>query len=172
MAVIFSETAAPEQELHVVGMGDLIVTDSPDAVLSCIGLGSCVAVCAYDKREKIGGMAHIVLPQNYGIPGKSEAKYADTAVPLLLNEMTKKGCIKRWLVIKIAGGAQMTLSPGLRDTFKTGERNLEQIISVLRRENITPEAADTGGSIGRTVKMYVRTGQVTVKTAYGSAREI
>jgi chemotaxis protein CheD len=86
--------------------------------------------------------------------------------------MAKKGCIKRRLIIKIAGGAQMTLAPGLRDTFKTGERNLEQIMSVLRKENITPAAADTGGSIGRTVKMYVRTGRVTVKTAYGSAKEI
>jgi chemotaxis protein CheD len=172
MAVVFTETTTQERELYVVGMGEMVVTDSPDAVLSCIGLGSCVAVCAYDAREKIGGMAHIVLPQNYGIPGKSEAKYADTAVPLLLNEMAKRGCIKRRLIIKIAGGAQMTLAPGLRDTFKTGERNLEQIMSVLRKENITPAAADTGGSIGRTVKMYVRTGRVTVKTAYGSAQEI
>jgi chemotaxis protein CheD len=172
MAVVLDETAAPEREMHVLGMGEMIITDSPNAVLSCIGLGSCVAVCAYDKREKIGGMAHIVLPQYNGLPGSNRAKFADTAVPLLLDEMVKKGSIRRWLTIKVAGGAQMTLAPGLRDTFKTGERNLEQIMSVLRREHITPAAADTGGSIGRTVRMYVRTGQVTVKTAYGVAQEL
>lgn len=172
MAVAFSETAAQEQEVYVVGMGEMLIVDSPDAVLSCIGLGSCIAVCAYDAGERIGGMAHIVLPKNYGIPGKSEAKYADTAVPLLLSEMVKKGSIKSRLIVKIAGGAQMTLAPGLRDTFKTGERNVEAIMSVLRRENVTPKAADTGGSVGRTVRMYLKTGRVTVKTAYGVAQEL
>ncbi|MBN1162085.1 MAG: chemotaxis protein CheD [Dehalococcoidales bacterium] len=172
MAIVFSETAAPERELHLVGMGEIVVTDSPNAELSCIGLGSCVAVCAYDVREKIGGMAHIVLPQYNGLPGSNRAKFADTAVPMLIDEMLKKGGVKSRLIIKIAGGAQMTIAPGLRDTFKTGERNLEQIMSVLRRENITPAAADTGGSVGRTVRMYVKTGRVTVKTAYGMPQEL
>ena len=172
MAVVFKEIAASERELHVVGMGEIAVTASPNAVLTCFGLGSCVAVCAYDSQEKVGGMAHIVLPQNHGLPGNNPAKFADTAVPLLLNEMVKKGCFKNRLIVKIAGGAQMTLAPGLRDTFKTGERNLAQILLVLQRENITLAAADTGGTVGRTVKMYVGTGHVTVKTAYGVAREI
>jgi len=172
MAVVFEEVAVPERELHIVGMGEILVTASPNAVLSCIGLGSCVAVCAYDSRERIGGMAHIVLPQNHGLPGNNPAKFADTAVPLLLNEMIRKGCIKSRLIVKIAGGAQMTLAPGLRDTFKTGERNLTQILLVLQRENVAIAAVDTGGTVGRTVKMYVGTGQVTVKTAYGAPREI
>ena len=172
MAVVFEEVTASERELHVVGMGEILVTASPKAVLSCIGLGSCVAVCAYDSHAKVGGMAHIVLPQNHGLPGNNPAKFADTAMPLLFDEMIKKGGIKSRLIIKMAGGAQMTLAPGLRDTFKAGERNLAQILLVLQRENITLAAADTGGNVGRTVKMYIGTGQVTVKTAYGIAREL
>jgi chemotaxis protein CheD len=172
MAVVFSETATQNKGLYVVGMGEIVVTDSPDAILSCIGLGSCVAVCAYDVREKIGGMAHVVLPCHSGLPGKNNAKFADTAVPLLLNGMVKKGSVKSRLIIKMVGGAQMTIAPGLRDTFKTGKRNLEQIMSVLQRENIVPAATDTGGNVGRTVRMYIRTGQVTVKTANGVPREL
>jgi chemotaxis protein CheD len=172
MAIVFEEVASTERELHVVGMGEMLVTASPNAVLTCIGLGSCVAVCAYDSRERIGGMAHIVLPQNHGLPGNNPAKFADTAVPLLLDEMIKKGGIKSRLIIKIAGGAQMTLAPGLRDTFKTGEKNLAQVLLMLQRENVAIAATDTGGTVGRTVKMYVGTGQVTVKTAYGVARGI
>src|SRR4030042_1090799 len=149
MAVVFKEPAASERELYVVGMGELVVTDSPDAVLSCIGLGSCIAVCAYDSQEKIGGMAHIVLPHNTGLNGVNPAKFADTAVPLLINEMIKKGGIRSRLIVKIAGGAQMTLAPGLRDTFKTGERNIAQVLLVLQRERIKPAAADTGGEMGR-----------------------
>jgi len=172
MAVVFEEVAASERELHVVGMGEMAVTASPNVVLSCIGLGSCVAVCAYDNQSKIGGMAHIVLPLNHGLPGNNPAKFADTAVPLLISEMIKKGSVKNQLIIKIAGGAQMTLAPGLRDTFKTGERNLAQILLVLQRENIAIAAADTGGSVGRTVKMYIRTGQITIKTAHGVPQEL
>ena len=172
MAVVFKEVAISERDLHVVGMGEIFVTDSPTAVLSCFGLGSCVAVCAYDNQEKFGGMAHIVLPQNNNLPGNNPAKFADTAVPLLLDEMIKRGGVKNRIIIKIAGGAQMTLAPGLRDTFKTGERNLAQIYLVLQRENIALAAADTGGNLGRTVKMYIGTGRVTVKTAYGVAQEI
>jgi chemotaxis protein CheD len=172
MAVVYKEVTTSEQELFVVGMGEMIITASPNAVLSCFGLGSCVAVCAYDYQEKVGGMAHIVLPHNNRLPSNNPAKFADTAVPLLLDEMIKKGSIKRRLIIKIAGGAQMTLAHGLRDTFKTGERNLTQILSLLQRENITLAGSDTGGAIGRTVKLYVGTGRVTVKTAHGTAREI
>jgi len=172
MAVVFKEPAAREQELFVVGMGEFVVTASPDAVLSCIGLGSCVAVCAYDSQEKIGGMVHVVLPQHNGLPGVNYAKFADTAVPLLLDEMIKKGGVRSRFIVKIAGGAQMSLAPWLRDTFKTGYRNLTQVMLALQREKITLAAADTGGSIGRTVKLYVRTGHVTVKTANGVAQEL
>jgi len=147
MAVVFKEPAAQEHELFVVGMGEIVVTASPDAVLSCIGLGSCVAVCAYDSMEKIGGMVHVVLPNHNGSPGANHAKFADTAVPLLINEMIKKGGVRRRMVVKIAGGARMSLAPWLRDTF-------------------------TGGTIGRTVKFYIDTGRVTVKTASGTAQEL
>ena len=172
MAVVFTEPAAREQELFVVGMGELVVTASPDAVLSCIGLGSCVAVCAYDRLVKVGGMAHVVLPQHNGLSGSNYAKFADTAVPLLLEEMNKKGGVKSRLIVKIAGGAQMTVAPGLRDTFKTGEKNLAQIMLVLQREKIALAVADTGGNLGRTVRLYVDTGKVTVKTANGIAQEL
>jgi chemotaxis protein CheD len=172
MAVVFTEPAAREQERFVVGMGEIVVTASPDAVLSCIGLGSCIAVCAYDRLAKVGGMAHVVLPQYNGLPGSNYAKFADTAVPLLLEEMNKKGSVKSRLIVKIAGGAQMTVAPGLRDTFKTGERNLAQIMLVLQRKQIALAAADTGGNLGRTVRLYVDTGKVTVKTANGIAQEL
>jgi chemotaxis protein CheD len=172
MAVVFTEPAAREQELFVVGMGEIVVTASPDAVLSCIGLGSCIAVCAYDRLAKVGGMAHVVLPQYNGLPGSNYAKFADTAVPLLLEEMNKKGGVKSRLIVKIAGGAQMTVAPGLRDTFKTGERNLAQIMLVLQGKKIALAAADTGGNLGRTVRLYVDTGKVTVKTANGIAQEL
>ncbi len=172
MVVTFSPPLSQEKESFVIGMGEFVVSASPAAVLTCIGLGSCVAVCAYDGLAKVGGMIHIVLPQHNG-PNKDDyAKYADTGVPLLLDEVIKIGGTKSRLIIKIAGGAQMTLAPGLRDTFKTGQRNLSQIIKVLEQERHIVAAADTGGNLGRTVKFYLDTGKVTVKTVNGVAQEL
>lgn len=156
----------------VIGMGEVAVSSSPSAVLTCIGLGSCIGVCAYDRVAKIGGMIHIVLPQHHSDRPEEFSKYADTGVPLLLAKMIKDGASKDRLIVKIAGGAQMTVSPGVKDTFRTGEKNLAGILSALGKVDVPLAAADVGGNLGKTVKLYVDTGKVTVKTVNGIEREI
>ena len=76
------------------------------------------------------------------------------------------------LTVKIAGGAQMSLAPGLKNTFKTGERNLEGVKVALSKEGVSLTAEDVGGNKGRTVRMYVNTGKVTVRISGGEDREI
>ena len=49
----------------VVGLGQLHVRKAP-GVLDCLGLGSCIELSAYDSESKVGGMAHIVLPDRNG----------------------------------------------------------------------------------------------------------
>ena len=160
------------QESIVVGLGELKVTRSAAVVLSCLGIGSCIAVCVYDYLFKVGGMSHIVLPHCEGRPGDNLGKYADTSIPLLIEEVIKQGGQRSRLTIKIAGGAQMSLAPGLKNVFNTGVRNLEGVKAALTREGIQLAAADVGGDKGRTVRMYLNTGKVTVKTAGGEEREI
>lgn len=164
--------ATENQVSIVVGLGEMEISQSPSVVLACIGIGSCIAVCCYDFVSKVGGMAHIVLPHCEGRGGNSLAKYADTGVPLLLDEILRQGGKRSRLTVKIAGGAQMSLAPGLKNTFKTGERNLEEVKAALDREGISLAAAEVGGNKGRTVRMYLDTGRVTVKTAGGEEREI
>ena len=172
MAVTTTETAKLTKSSIVIGMGECAVSASPGVVLTCIGLGSCIGVAAYDKVAKVGGMIHIVLAKHQGNSTSDFGKFADTGIPLLFNEMVKMGAEKRRLIIKIAGGAQMTIAPGLRDTFKTGEKNLIQILYTLEQEDVGLKAADVGGSLGRTVKLNIDTGTVTVKTVNGIEREI
>jgi chemotaxis protein CheD len=172
MVTSLLETIVHEKESYTVGMGEIAVAASADAVISCIGLGSCIAICAQDKLSKVGGIVHVVLPHSNGVTGGKPAKFADTAVPLLLDEMLRKGAARHRLLIKIAGGAQMTIAPGLRDTFKTGERNVAQIMALFEQQRINVTAADVGGHLGRTVKMYIGAGIVTVKTVNGAVREL
>jgi chemotaxis protein CheD len=172
MVVLPLETAKLDRGSLVIGMGEVAVTSSPTATLTCIGLGSCIAVCAYDLVVKLGGMIHIVLPQHHNDNPAEFSKYADTGVPLMLAKMIQGGGRLDRLIVKIAGGAQMTISPGLKDTFRTGEKNLVAIMTALDKLNVALSAADVGGTLGRTVKMHIATGAVTVKTVNGIEREI
>ncbi len=67
-------------------MAEYGVVESPDQLIT-IGLGSCVGITLYDKYNKVGGMVHIMLPENR--KGLKPAKYADTGIPLLIEEMEK-----------------------------------------------------------------------------------
>jgi chemotaxis protein CheD len=166
------EITTQEKRAIVVGMGEIMVSALPKAVLTCVGLGSCIAVCVYDGLAKVGGIAHVVLPKSNGATGGSPAKFADTAIPLLLNKIINIGGMRDRLTVKIAGGAKMALAPGIKDIFNTGEKNVAQIINTLEKEKIMLAAADIGGNLGRTVKMYLDTGRITIKTVNGVVSEL
>ena len=172
MVIVAPEIAKQDKDSIIIGMGELAVSSSPKTVLACIGLGSCIAVCAYDRVVKVGGMIHIVLPQHHSENPAEYSKFADTGVPLMLAKVIQNGGDKSRLVVKIAGGAQMTVAPGLKDTFKTGEKNMLYILAALEKVNVSLAAADVGGTLGRTVKLHIATGQVLVKTVNGIEREI
>ncbi len=150
----------------VVGLGEWTVSDDRNATLVCLGLGSCVALCAYDPVARVGGMAHFVLPRsadgrNTG-PG---AKFVDTGIPLLLLEMERRGAVRSRLVLKIVGGARMITTPGLNAALNIGDRNVESARETLKALGLRIAAEDTGGAHGRTVRLDVRTGELTVSAA-------
>jgi chemotaxis protein CheD len=167
-------TIAPaiKEEMIVVGMGEIAISKEPASVLTCLGLGSCIALCAYDPVARVAGMVHIVLPEaNINNAENSPGKYADTAVPFLIEQMTRQNAIKTRLVVRIAGGAQMSLASGLIGAFKTGERNAEMVLSSLAKERIAVSGIDIGGNKGRTVQMFPATGKVTTRSAGEQPRE-
>lgn len=151
-----------------VGMGEVRVLRGPEGMLFCLGLGSCVSVCAYDPVTRVGGMAHIVLPSARGTPGGAPGRYADTGVPHLLQEMVRQGAHLQRLVVKLAGGA--CISPC--GPFRVGEENVEAVRRALALWGLRPAGEDVGGSWGRTVCLYLDTGRVTVSSVLRGSREI
>ncbi|MCC5909822.1 MAG: chemotaxis protein CheD [Clostridiaceae bacterium] len=155
-----------------VGMADLKVTKSPK-VLTTLGLGSCVGVALYDRETKIIGLAHIMLPNSTQIKNNAnKAKFADTAIDILLKEMIGMGTNKSRLVAKIAGGAQMFSFGSNNDMMKIGYRNVVATKEVLKSFNIPLLAEDTGGNHGRTIEVYGCTGKLLVKTIGYGVKEI
>ena len=148
----------------IVGMADLNVTKAP-GVLTTLGLGSCVGIALYDNMNKIAGLAHIMLPDSTQIQNNSNiAKFADTAMVKLINDMVRLGAKKTNMKAKIAGGAQMFAFDSTNQSMRIGERNVESVIKNLRMHNIPLIAQETGDSFGRTVELYADDGRFLIKT--------
>ena len=86
-------------EIIKVGMADLKVCVSPDAVTT-LGLGSCVGIAIRDPVTKIGGLAHIMLPDSTQIRNNSNIpKFADTGIAELVRQMVARGAKDRKSVV-------------------------------------------------------------------------
>ncbi len=155
-----------DQIVVPVGIGELRVSKDPGEVLVAYGLGSCVGVVLYDPEAKVGGLAHVMLPNSAdAVSQRPLSKFADQAVPMLLDEMKKLGGVPRRLVCKIAGGAQMLTAPGFSTNgFNVGERNVDAVKAALRRHRVALLNAVTGGNRGRTLSVYTASGKIMVRT--------
>lgn len=155
-----------------VGMADLKVAKSPDKLMTA-GLGSCIGICLFDKSTLIGGLAHIMLPSSLQARNtQNKAKFADTALELLLEEMKKAGADSARLQAKIAGGAQMFKFSGESDIMKIGERNAAAVVENLQKYRIRLISKDTGGNYGRTITFDPASGDLLVRTIGHGERTI
>lgn len=147
-----------------IGISDLNVCTPPD-VLVTYALGSCVGICLMDSVAGVGGLSHIMLPDSKQVTNGAAMpmRYADTAIPMLVNKMTMLGANRSRLKAKIAGGAVMFATTS--DRFNIGERNIQAVKAALRKEGIPIVAEDTGLDYGRTVFFYPETGIMEVRAA-------
>ncbi len=155
-----------------VGLGEMKVLKNTDTTLACLGLGSCVGVVAWDPVARVAGMAHIVLPSSQGRRPDSGAKYADRAIPKLIQEVSAQGALKSRLVVKIVGGAQMALSSANDAIFKIGEQNVAAVLEAINREGLKVGANETGGNRGRTLRLNTASGETQVSVAGEPPRKL
>lgn len=149
-----------EGSLINVGVAQVKTANSP-VVLRTI-LGSCVGICIYDRIKKIGGMAHILLPVDTS-NGVIIEKFAETAIPFLVQQLIKQGAKKEFMSAKIAGGASMFKFEASVQLGQIGERNIEETKKVLSKMQIPLLEEDTGGSAGRVIDFYLDDGHMKVK---------
>lgn len=146
-----------------VGMADLNVCVSPDGITT-IGLGSCVGIALRDPVTKIGGLAHVMLPDSSAIKSNTNIpKFADTGIEELVKRVVAMGASRTRLVAKIAGGAQMFAFQSKSAMVRVGERNVEASKKKLAELRIKILAEDTGDSYGRTVIFYPETGDFVIR---------
>ncbi|NMA85397.1 MAG: chemotaxis protein CheD [Epulopiscium sp.] len=154
-----------------VGMADLNTCVSP-GILTTLGLGSCVGITLYDPATKIGGLVHVMLPDSTQIRNnENKAKFADTGIIQLVDDMVKIGGSKKRLVAKIAGGAQMFSFQQSNDLMRIGERNVIATKKILQQLGIPILAEDTGANYGRTIELHTQNGVLLVKAIGKGIRE-
>lgn len=144
-----------------IRISDLQISKAPN-ILRTYSLGSCVGVVLYDRKKKVGGMAHIMLPTSNGHRDQLVlAKYANTAIPELIKQLKQVGISTSNLVAYLAGGAEMFKTS---DNFmKIGHRNVEATKKILGDLGIPIIIDETGGEIGRTINFFLETGELEIK---------
>jgi len=134
-----------------------------------------VGVALYDKISKTGGMAHILLSDSTLFNGRPQnlLKFADTALPLMIDKMLKQGALKKEIIAKIAGGSQLfnfNVLGGISEN-SVGQKNILAVKKVLLTEGIPIIGEDVGGNFGRTMKLDVDSGKVEVTSLKGYIKE-
>lgn len=146
----------------MVRMGELSVSRTPGHVLASIGLGSCIGLVLLEASRPFAGLAHIVLPTSNERSDAAVGKFADSAVPALLEKMASIGAPRSSLQAVLVGGAQM-FALGSASSLDIGRRNELAVREALTHAGLSVHAAATGGNKGRTVRVYVDRGLVTVR---------
>lgn len=135
-----------------------------DGRITTLGLGSCVAIVLHDADARVGGLAHVLLPTaTAGRAVGGPARYASTAVPMLVDALRAAGAGRR-ITAKLVGGASMfaALLPGVG--VNVGERNVAVALEALDRAGVPVVGRDTGGDHGRSVSLDVASGRVDVRS--------
>ena len=135
-----------------------------DVVLSSVGLGSCIAIALYDARTGVGGLAHILVPSpSLSRDTSNPAKFPSTAVPLLVEEMRRRGASQS-ITAKIAGGASMFASLIPSGGINMGERNAVATRQALVDAGLPLIAEDCGGEHGRSVYFHLGDGRLEIRS--------
>ncbi len=146
-----------ETSIHI---GEYHATRMPTIIYTL--LGSCVAVCLYDRKKCIGGMNHILLPGSASIKNFDDcARYGINAMELLINRTIKLGGEKNHLTAKVFGGAN--LLPSIPYEKCVGKKNILFVLNFLSREGIPVLSQDVGGNDSRKVYFHTDTGDVFLK---------
>ncbi len=157
------------QPEDMVGMGELKLLQNDECAWAV--LGSCVGLVLYDAVSKVGGVAHIMLQKNERKDNRI-GKYADTAVPALIDLMIKNGAERKKIKARIVGGANMFKWKSAKIIMDIGTDNVNSVREELEKENITILKSMTGGNSGYKIIFAVSDGIVHIEFIDGRKIEL
>jgi chemotaxis protein CheD len=143
---------------HFLYPGHIFVTREP-IVISTI-LGSCAAVCLWDRQKSAGGMNHYLLPEGPE-DGPNRLRYGSVANPELLKQVLALGCEIKNLRAKIFGGSSAF---AVDMSQSVGTRNVDLAENFLRSAGIPVVEKEVSGKHGRRLIFQIADGLTTIKS--------
>lgn len=151
---------------HVVGIGEVKVAATPGDVLITHALGSCLGVAIHDPVAGVGGLLHAMLPSSQVAPSRARDNpclFIDVGVPHLFHECYRAGADKHRLIIKAAGGANLSFNNlDMEDLFQIGAKNVAMLKQVLSSNGVKLATWEFGGRQSRTLQLEVGSGNVSL----------
>lgn len=166
-------TPATDFDVEVVNInvGEMYVAVEGAKIMTL--LGSCVAICIWDSKLKIGGMNHYLLPHSTGKKGSklpkceciSDFRYGCVSTETLIQRLYFAGAKKGEVVAKVFGGGEVMYNDGLKKPLgkSIGVSNIALAEEFLKETGIPIVAKDVGGTDARKIIFNTETGQVLVK---------
>ena len=142
-----------------VGSGRLKVSGDPEVVLTTESLCPSLAVTMYDPDAHVGGMLHLELPDSSLDPAGARlepARFADTGITLLIEEVRRHGAQKPRIETRLSGGATQAAPDPL--ALVIAKRNYLAVRKTLWKEGVMISAAAFGGTTSPTTGIQIGTG--------------
>jgi len=140
---------------YFIEPGYIFVAAKPTVVSGV--LGSCVSICVYDHKRKIGGMNHFQFPCTQD-ENLATARYGNVAVPTLIRLLVHDGSETKHMEAQIVGGAY---NPEI-SSKNIGQDNVRIAKKILSKEKIRVVSEDVGGEKGRKVVFTTNTNEIAV----------
>lgn len=126
-------------------------------------LGSCVAVTMWHPKKLIGGMCHYMLPKHGRKHARLDARYAEDAFALMLDEVRKLGTALNAYEVKLFGGGNMFPEVKRGRADHVGRKNAEIGQALVASHGAHCVASDLGGNGHRNVLFDIWSGHVWVR---------
>ncbi|RCS40622.1 chemotaxis protein CheD [Bremerella cremea] len=160
-------TANLKRQSIRVPMAGIEAGSSPDSLETL--LGSCVGIALWCRDTQHGSLAHAMLSECRG-EMKQPGRFVDSAIPFMLDTLSKRGARRRAIVAKLCGGSNMF--KGGTNTQDVGRRNIEKSQEMLRELRIPILAEHVGGNSGRVISFDLESGKIQVKIGREVVAEI
>lgn len=155
---ITTDSTSIQYKRHFLLIGEILSVREPH-ILSTV-LGSCISVCFWEPRLRIGSMSHFTSPKWDGT-GTPSNRFGDIAIRAQLKELERMGCQRINLRTHVYGGGSVICNLNTQTT--AGQRNIEVARDVLQQEGLHVRDKDMGGFKGRRVEFNTFDGSIKIE---------
>lgn len=126
-------------------------------------LGSCVAITMWHPEQKRGGMCHYMLPSRGHSTMNLDGRYADEAIQLFINEISKHPAPIHEYEVKLFGGGNMFIEQQTLNTMNVAIKNIKAARQLTQHTGLTIKAHHLGHAGHRSLIFELANGNVWVR---------